>query len=103
MACCNEQPSPELAREGNGGYNGDPFGPGGGITGAVLLSPAIKPGTVTASFYNHYSYLRSMEDIFGVGHLGYAADSAYPPSAPTDTVNPGGPPRPFGDDVFTAR
>ena len=99
-ACCDEQPSPELAREGNGGMNGTPFGPGGGIVGAVLLSPAITPGTVSTAAYNHYSYLRSMEDIFGLAHIGYAADSAYPPAQPTD--NPGGPPKPFGSDIFTS-
>ena len=99
-ACCDEQPSPELAHEGNGGMNGSPFGPGGGITGAVLLSPAITPGTVSTAFYNHYSYLRTMEDLFGVPHIGYAADSAYPAPQPTDP--PGGPPRPFGPDVFNA-
>jgi hypothetical protein len=99
-ACCDEQPSPELAYEGQGGMNGNPFGPGGGAVGAVLLSPAIEPGTVSRASYNHYSYLRTMEDIFGLAHLGYAADSAYPPPSPTDP--PGGPPKPFGSDVFTA-
>lgn len=99
LACCDEQPSPELAHEGNGGMNGTPFGPGGGIVGAVLLSPAIEPGTVTTNFYNHYSYLRSIEDIFRVRHIGYAADSAYPPASPSD--QPGGTPKPFGPDVFT--
>ena len=79
--------------------NGQPFGPGGGIVGAVLLSPAITPGTVTKNFYNHYSYLRTIEDIFGLAHIGYAADSAYPPSQATD--QPGGTPKPFGPDVFT--
>lgn len=100
LACCDEQPSPELAHEGNGGMNGSPFGPGGGIVGAVLLSPAIKPGTVSTNFYNHYSYLRTVEDIFRLRHIGYAADSAYPPASPTD--QPGGTPKPFGPDVFTA-
>lgn len=99
LACCDEQPSPELAHEGNGGMNGTPFGPGGGIVGAVLLSPAIEPGTVTTNFYNHYSYLRSIEDIFRLRHIGYAADSAYPPASPSD--QPGGTPKPFGPDVFT--
>ena len=68
--------------------------PGGGDTGSVLISPFIKPGTVSSVYYNHYSWLRTMEDIFGVsrgndhsklpagtvsggvdgqGHLGFAA------------------------------
>ncbi len=101
LACCDEQPSPELAHEGQGGMNGSPFGPGGGIVGAVLISPAIKPGTVSLSFYNHYSYLRTMEDIFGLPHIGYAATRSYPPASVTD--NPGGTPRSFGSDIFTKR
>jgi hypothetical protein len=68
--------------------------PGGGDTGSVLISPLIKPGTVSSVYYNHYSWLRTMEDIFdvsrgndhsklpagtvsggvdGEGHLGFAA------------------------------
>jgi hypothetical protein len=83
--------------------------PGGGNTGSVLISPFIKPGTVTNVNYNHYSWLRTMEDLFdvaggtdtatlspgagsvsggldGQGHLGYAAQPGL---------------RPFGPDVFT--
>ena len=68
--------------------------PGGGDTGSVLISPFIRPGSVSDVYYNHYSWLRTMEDIFdvarghddtplpagtvsggldGLGHLGYAA------------------------------
>jgi hypothetical protein len=47
-------------------------GTGGGKVGAVLLSPCIKPGTVTQTAYNHYTMLRSVEDMFGLPHLGYA-------------------------------
>jgi hypothetical protein len=48
-------------------------GPGGGRVGAVLLSPLIRPGTVSTADYNHYSLLRTIEDIFGLTHLGDAA------------------------------
>ena len=48
-------------------------GPGDGRIGAVLLSPLIRPGTVSTVDYNHYSLLRSIEDIFGLPHLGDAA------------------------------
>ena len=68
---------------------------GGGDTGSVLISPYIKPGSVSTRFYNHYSWLRTMEDLFGVaarsrgldgqGHLGYAAQPGLAP---------------FGLDVF---
>jgi len=50
-------------------------GYGGDRIGAVLLSPFIRPGTVSDTPYNHYSLLRSIEDIFGLSHLGYAAQS----------------------------
>ena len=69
---------------------------GGGDTGSVLISPYIKPGSVSTVFYNHYSWLRTMEDLFAVksaskgldkqGHLGYAAQPGLAP---------------FGSDVFT--
>jgi len=32
----------------------------------VLISPYITPGTVTTVDYNHYSWLRTMEDLFNV-------------------------------------
>jgi phosphatidylinositol-3-phosphatase len=47
-------------------------GAGGGLVGAVALSPYIRPGTIDATPYNHYSFLRSVEDLFGLGHVGYA-------------------------------
>ena len=47
-------------------------GQGGGKVGAVLISPFIRPGTVDKTPYNHYSFLRTTEDMFGLPHLGYA-------------------------------
>jgi hypothetical protein len=61
-------------------------GPGGGPVGLVALSPFIKPGTVSKKDYNHYSLLRTVEDIFGLSHLG---DAAIPQV------------KSFGTDVFT--
>jgi hypothetical protein len=78
-SCCGEIPGPNSASTGIGG-------PGGGDVGAVLLSPCIAPGTVTQTAYNHYTMLRSVEDIFGVSHIGYGALSG-------ETS--------FGSDVFT--
>ncbi len=68
--------------------------PGGGRTGDVLISPYIKPGTVSQVDYNHYSALRSFEDLLGIntggvdgqGHIGFAAQTGLAP---------------FGSDVFT--
>ena len=65
-ACCGEKASntPNAA--------GPNPGEGGGKVGAVLISPFIKPGTVDSTPYNHYSFLRTTEDLFGLPHLGYA-------------------------------
>ena len=64
-ACCGEQPGPNSPMPGIGG-------PGGGRTGAVLLSQFVNAGSVNDTPFNHYSLLRSIEDIFGLPHLGYA-------------------------------
>ena len=77
-SCCGEIAGPGSPMPGING-------PGGGQTGAVLLSPCIAPGTVTQTPYNHYSMLASVEDIFGLSHLGYAA-------------GPGA--TPFGSDIY---
>ena len=94
-------------------YDPTDFTPGGGDTGTVLISPLIKPGTVSSTYYNHYSTLRTLEDLFltgqsctepsnldtplpagtvcggldGQGHIGYAAQAGLAS---------------FGSDVFTA-
>ncbi len=47
--------------------------PGGGQVGALLLSPFIKGGGTDQDTYNHFSLLRTVEDFFGLSHLGYAA------------------------------
>ncbi len=39
----------------------------------MLLSPFIKPGTVADTPFNHYSLLKTVEEIFGLDYLGYAA------------------------------
>ncbi len=65
-ACCGQGPSPNTDLPGIVGL-------GGGVTGAVVLSPFIAPGTVSATPYNHYSLLRTFEQIFGTPYLGYAA------------------------------
>ena len=79
-SCCGEKP-----------LSSDPIppgfrGPGGGKVGAVLLSPFIRQRTVSPVPYNHYALLRSVEDIFDLGHLGYAGQQGL---------------RPFGPDVFS--
>jgi hypothetical protein len=62
-------------------------GPGGGRTGTVLISGWVEPGSTNDSPYNHRSLLRSVEDLFGLAHLGYAGQGGL---------------RPFGSDVYNA-
>jgi hypothetical protein len=71
-ACCGEQAGFNTAKPGI-------WGPGGGRTGAVLLSPCIPSGSVDPTPYNHYSLLRTTEDIFQVDHIGYAAQAGLTP------------------------
>ena len=69
---------------------------GGGDSGDLMISPYIKPGTVSNNYYNHYATLRSIEDLLdvakaspgtdGQGHIGYADQPGLAP---------------FGSDVFT--
>ena len=94
--CCGEQSGPN-----------DSSITGGGRVGALLLNNRyIAPGTVdTTGYYNHYSALRSYEDLLGLvsggadgeGHLGFAAaagltpfgqDVFQPDEAPTITTDP---------------
>ena len=65
-ACCGEGPGPNAALPGITGL-------GGGRVGALVLSPFAKGGTWSTTSYNHYSLLASIEDVFGLPYLGYAA------------------------------
>jgi hypothetical protein len=81
-ACCGEPQFPNTIN------NGGPLpGPGGGRVGAVVLSPFVRPGAASTTPYNHFALLRSTEDLWGLGHLGYAARPEL---------------RGFGDDVYSA-
>ncbi len=78
--CCNEPSGPNTPNNG-----GPTPGNGGGRTGAVLLSPFVRPGVANDTPYNHYGLLRSVEDVFGLDHLGYAGRPDL---------------KAFGDDVY---
>src|SRR3954463_7871208 len=80
QACCNQPTGPNTPMPGVAG-------PGGGRTGTVVLSQYVAPGSVNDTPYNHYSLLRSIEDLFGLGHLGYAGMASL---------------KPFGGDVYGA-
>ena len=85
-ACCNEQPGPNDPQPGI-------HGPGGGRTGALVIGHCVGGGRKDKTPYNHYSLLRSLENLFGVhkggfdgkGHLGFAGANGL---------------KAFGSDVF---
>ncbi len=79
-ACCGEGPGPNAKQPGIAG-------PGGGRVGALVISPFVKGGTSSSTPYNHYSLLASIEDLFALPHLGYAA---------TPGLNR------FGSDIYSA-
>jgi hypothetical protein len=54
--------------------------------GALLVSRYIAAGRTSRTRYDHYSLLRTVEDLFGLGHLGHAADTGT---------------KALGGDVFT--
>lgn len=80
-ACCGEMGLPGARFPP--GMNG----PGGGRVGAVILSRFVRPGSVSRERYNHYGLLRTVEELFGLAPLGYAAEPLV---------------RSFGRDVFNA-
>ncbi len=96
LSCCNETTGPNTHAPGNAGLSTD-TAPGGGQIGALLLNTKyLRPGSIdTTGSYNHYSALRSYEDLLGLttggddgeGHLGFAAASGLTP---------------FGTDVFNS-
>jgi hypothetical protein len=50
---------------------------GGGRVGLLLISPFVAPGTVNETgYYNHFSLLLSIEQLFALEPLGYAAEIA---------------------------
>lgn len=95
-ACCHEQPGPNTPAPGDASATSAAQAPGGGRVGALLLDARyVRHGHVDRTGrYDHYSALRSYEDLLGLttggtdghGHLGWAAARGL---------------RPFGRDVFT--
>ncbi|WP_233265482.1 alkaline phosphatase family protein [Leifsonia sp. AG29] len=67
-SCCGEGPGPNSPQPGI-------TGSGGGLVGALVLSPFVKGGTWSTTPYNHYSLLASIEDTFSLPYLGYAGQT----------------------------
>jgi hypothetical protein len=81
MTCCNQQMGPNITSpitvsiplSATSLFNLQFASFGGDQTGALVISQFVKPGTVSNTPYNHYSLLKSLEDIFQTGsYLGYA-------------------------------
>jgi len=49
---------------------------GGGRIMTVVASPLARKGYVSSTTYDHYSLLRTIEDAWGLDHLGHAADAS---------------------------
>ncbi|HET6817937.1 MAG TPA: alkaline phosphatase family protein [Mycobacteriales bacterium] len=89
-SCCGEQPGPNSPDPGIYPSGG---GMGGGRVGALVIGSCVRAGVKDATPYNHYSLLRSLEDVFGIssggadgkGHLGFAGATGL---------------KSFGRDVF---
>ena len=61
-----------------GGGATSPTG-GGGQVGLLLMSRYVKPGTPDLTdYFNHFSLLASIEQLFGLTRLGYASDPQLP-------------------------
>ena len=86
-ACCGEVDSLGFDDPSHPNIN-EPglYGPGGGKVGAVVLSKFIRPGTVTKVPTTTTRCCASIEDVFGLAHLG----DAQQPQVQS-----------FGPDVYT--
>jgi hypothetical protein len=49
---------------------------GGGRVGLLLISPFVEPGTTSETYFNHFSLLATIEELFSLEKIGYAAEPA---------------------------
>jgi phosphatidylinositol-3-phosphatase len=56
---------------------------GGGQVGLLLISQYVKPTTLEVTdYYNHFSLLASIEEMFGLQRLAYASVPGLPVFGP---------------------
>jgi hypothetical protein len=78
-SCCISPPYPNLPAEATPEATTGPVKPsgGGGRVGLLLLSPFVAQGSTNESgYFNHFSLLRSIEELFELEPVGYAAEPA---------------------------
>jgi hypothetical protein len=78
-SCCISPVYPNLPVEAAPEVATGPVKPsgGGGRVGLLLLSPFVALGTVNeGGYFNHFSLLRSIEELFELEPLGYGAEEA---------------------------
>ena len=62
-----------------GGCTSTGIPPGGGQVGAIVISRYVKANSADAAdTFNHFSLLKTIEDLFSVPKLGYAKDTSLP-------------------------
>jgi hypothetical protein len=80
-SCCGQPKFPNLPAA-TGAAALSP--PGGGQVGMLLLSPFVKKGGgLVQDTYNHFSFLATVEQLFGLSKLGYAGLSEVKPLSPS--------------------
>jgi len=78
-ACCGTPEYPNLPSQPTPPAASGPVKPsgGGGRVGLLLLSPYVEAGTTNENgYYNHFALLLSIEELFGLPPIGYAAGEA---------------------------
>jgi hypothetical protein len=89
-ACCVAPEYPNLPAPATAEPTVGPVKPtgGGGKVGLLLISPFVEAGSKEeTSYFNHYSLLLTIEELFGLEKVGYANEPALVP---------------FGETVFNA-
>jgi hypothetical protein len=88
-SCCVSPAYPNLPPTAAAEPSTGPVKPagGGGKVGLLLISPFVEAGSEDAGYYNHFSLLLTVEELFELEKLGYANEPALVP---------------FGETVFNA-
>jgi len=76
--CCNDPVFPNLPPPASEPPATGPVREtgGGGRVGLLLLSPYVEPGTTSETYFNHFSILVTIEELFGLERIGYGAEPA---------------------------